>query len=299
MHYTSIVRIESSFFGTIKALELIKDEVIRKCCKSKILIKPNFVSAYTPLCATPVETVKGVLEFLTRYVKPSEIIIAETPALGTLREALENYGYMSLKEEYPVEFIDLLDYDYEYVDVYDRNGRLFKVRVSKLLMGKEYCVISPCRAKTHDTVVVTLSIKNMSVGAIHRDDRPKIHQEYYYTNLNIAKIATLVMPDIGVVDGVIGMEGNGPVGGTPKKWGVVFASTNPVHLDAIVAYCMGFNPVDIGYLYFLNRWGYGEIEPSKIPIIGEKPDNVKIKFKPHSTYHAQLSWKKYIGNFNY
>ncbi len=69
---------------------------------------------------------------------------------------------------------------------------------------------------------------------------------YSSINYNIALLTTKMMPDLGVVDGVVGMKGNGAVSGEPKKWGVVFASTNPVNLDAAVAYDMGFNPRDIG-----------------------------------------------------
>jgi len=121
-----------------------------------------------------------------------------------------------------------------------------------------------------------------------------MHQGYYYINLNIAKVAGKVLPDLGVIDGLVGMEGNGPVSGEPKKWGVFAASTNPVELDAIIAYAMGFNPKDIGYLYFLNRWGYGEIDPEKIRVVGVSIDEVKTCFKPHRTIDQQYSWKRHV-----
>ena len=119
-----------------------------------------------------------------------------------------------------------------------------------------------------------------------------VHRGWLEINQDIAMLATKLMPHLGVIDGVMGMEGNGPVSGTPKRWGVILASINPVSLDAATAYAMGFDPSDIGYLYFLNKWGYGEIDPRRIETIGEGLEEVRTSFKPHRDYQRQLSWKE-------
>ncbi|MCD6301144.1 MAG: DUF362 domain-containing protein [Staphylothermus sp.] len=293
----SIVRSNSHFEGTLEALRLIDEEIrIIVGGRRKFLIKPNFVSTTIYLSATPRETVDAILHYLYENHDVSEVLIAESPANARAEEGYRNYGYCELRKKYPdIEFGDLDDYEQVEFKLVDEHGEEFSVYVSKLLLDKSFVKISPCRAKTHDTVVVTLSIKNMVMGGIRRGFKPRMHRGLYTINYNIALLATKMMPDLGVVDGVIGMEGNGPVSGEPKKWGVVFASTNPVNLDAIVAYGMGFNPRDIGYLYFLAKWGYGIIDPDKIPIIGEKLKNIKTRFKPHSTYERQLRWKEMLG----
>ncbi|MCS7112771.1 MAG: DUF362 domain-containing protein [Candidatus Bathyarchaeota archaeon] len=152
------------------------------------------------------------------------------------------------------------------------------------------------RPKTHDTVVVTLSLKNMSVGSVKRGYRQLLHQGYWQINYNIARIAVYVMPHLAVVDGYEAMEGDGPVNGTPRGWGVYFASTNPVSLDSTVAYAMGFNAYDIGYLYILSLWGYGELDLNRIAFVGDPLSENVESFKPHRSFKDQLSWKKYMNN---
>jgi uncharacterized protein (DUF362 family) len=292
----AIVKNFNSLEGTGEVLSLIDDEIKTVVgSRRKFLIKPNFVSAYNYLAVTPVETVEAVLQYLYKRFDISEILIAETPTIGSMETAIRNFGYDKLKNRYAVEFVDLEDYDYERISLVDEHGHDYDVYVSKLLFDKSFVRISVCRAKTHDYVVVTLSIKNVVVGSIRKGMRYEIHRGYLSINYAIAKLATYLMPDLGVVDGVEGMEGNGPVSGIPKRWGAIFASTNPVNLDVVVTYAMGFDPKDVGYLYILSMWNYGEIDVNKIKVIGESIENVRTKFKPHSTYREQLSWKKYMN----
>jgi uncharacterized protein (DUF362 family) len=291
----AVVRSSNSFDGVLKALNLVEGDVrVVVGYRRRFLIKPNFVSAYNSLSATPVETVEALLEFIYSNFNVSEVIITETPAMGSFYNAIRNFGYDRLRQRYNVEFLDLSEFGYEVVTLRDEYGGIYKVQVSKALMDRGFVRISLCRAKTHDTVVVTLSIKNAVFGGIRKGDRASMHRGYLTINYNLAKIATMVMPDLGVVDGVVGMEGNGPVSGTAKSWGAVFASANLVNLDSLVAYAMGFNPEDIGYLYFLAKWGYGEIDVKRIRVVGDDVEHIKTRFKPHSLYHEQLSWKKHL-----
>jgi uncharacterized protein (DUF362 family) len=134
----------------------------------------------------------------------------------------------------------------------------------------------------------------MVVGSVKRGYRRLIHQGYWQINYNIARIAVKVMPHLAVVDGYEAMEENGPVHGNLRRWGVYFASTNPVSLDSAVAFAMGFNPSDIGYLYLLSTWNYGELNPNKMNIFGEDLNAVRTAFKPHRDFRNQVSWKKHM-----
>lgn len=289
----SVVKSFDEHGGVIRALELVREEILSHLGdKRKFLIKPNFVSTVNELAATPKACVDGILEFLHEHFNVSEVLIGESPALGSFRDAISNFGYLELRERYgDVEFVDLDDYGHEEIVLEDRRGE-FTVPVSKLVLSDEFVRISPCRPKTHDTVIVTLTIKNMVMGSIRKGYKSMVHRGWLEINYDIAMLATKLMPHLGVIDGVMGMEGNGPVSGTPKRWGVILASINPVSLDAATAYAMGFDPSDIGYLYFLNKWGYGEIDPRRIETIGEKLEEIRTSFKPHRDYQRQLSWKE-------
>lgn len=280
--------------GLARALGLIEDDILANLHgKPRILIKPNFVSAYSYLSATPVECVEEIVKLLLSLTNVKEIVLAETPTIGSFREAIERFGYKMLKDTYGVELCDLDGYGFDEVEVVDGMGRSFTIPVSKLVMDADFR-ISAVRPKTHDVVVVTLTIKNIVVGSIKSGSRHLIHQGYWQINYNIAKIATYVIPHLAVVDGFEAMEGDGPVKGRPRKWGVYFASTNPVSLDSIVAYAMGFDVYDVGYLYILSLWGYGEINPDRIGLIGDPLVEVATTFKPHRRFREQLRWRDHI-----
>ena len=86
-----------------KALKQIEDEVLASIGNKKILIKPNFVSTRHELCATHVEAVRGILDFLTPHYK-DQITIGESTAFGGgTREGYVNYGYVALEKEYNVK----------------------------------------------------------------------------------------------------------------------------------------------------------------------------------------------------
>ncbi len=254
-----------------------------------VVVKPNFVSTTRALAATPLDATRAVLEVITKYYR-GEVILAEGPALGDLHEALRNFGYLELKEHYNVEFVDLNKDDYEEFAVWGSSlEKNVKVRVARTILESDF-VISVTRPKTHDTVVVTLSIKNVVVGAILKGYKHLIHQGYPAINLTIAYLATRMMPALAVIDGLEGMEGEGPVRGDPIRLGVTVASYNPVCADAAITKLMGFNPRNVGYLYYLERWGWGSLNGFEVVGLGDW-ERKAIAFKPHSTYERQLNWK--------
>jgi uncharacterized protein (DUF362 family) len=237
-----------------------------------------------------VETIKAILHSLSEYYS-GEITIGEGPAIGSFDNAILRFGFESLKDEYNVVFKDLHKDEYTEITGVDRRLNPLKFCISKTLFESDF-LISVAKPKTHDCVIATLSMKNIAVGAlISKSEKEKIHQGTKAINLNIAKFMKHIMPDLGVVDGFYGMEGAGPVNGDPVRLGVSSASLNPVSLDAVMARVMGFNPLDIGYLHYLNDWGVGVADLDEIEVVGGQINEYCKKFKPHPTYHDQLKWK--------
>ncbi len=284
----SIVKSQDHAFGTLQALKLLEGQFPRHV--EKVLIKPNFVSALNRFSGTHVDCVAGILRYLEENVGPKEVMISESPAVGSFEQALRNYEYGKLKAEFPnVELVDLGSLEYRDVELTDDDGNTFSVPVASVALDRSVLKISPVPPKTHDTVVVTLSVKNLVMGSIMRGYRRSMHRGYLAINRNIAKLFTMMGPCCGVVDGIDGMEGDGPVFGVSKKWGYVFASCNCVALDRLVSSAMGFNPDDVGYLYFLRDIA-GEVS-----VVGEPPSSFATRFVPHTTYAEQLSWKEGLG----
>ena len=102
-------------------------------------------------------------------------------------------------------------------------------------------------------------------------------------NKNIAALLKLVTPQLGIIDGFVGMQGDGPVGGEPLEWNIAIAG-DPLECDVYCVHRMGFDPVNVGYL---RRVGAPSVE--KIKLVG---DEIPMKnFKPHRKFELQLMWE--------
>jgi uncharacterized protein (DUF362 family) len=109
-------------------------------------------------------------------------------------------------------------------------------------------------------------------------------------NRNLAALAERTKPHISVVDGWVGMHREGPRHGTPLPLGVAIAGTDAVAVDAVAAKVMGFDPFDIGYLYYADRAGLGTADLGRITIVGDPIARVRRRFVPHSNHPIQRLW---------
>ncbi|MEN8262906.1 MAG: DUF362 domain-containing protein [Nitrospirota bacterium] len=111
---------------------------------------------------------------------------------------------------------------------------------------------------------------------------------------NIAGFAKRTWPDLVVLDGFVCMEGDGPVDGTAVDMGVAIASVDPVKADGVGARLIGFEPEDVGYLYYLqNEERMGEYSLENL--VGDDVNRLKRKFRRHGTYDIQSQWKEPAG----
>ena len=275
-----------------RSLNLISHDIKKGLKPGKVIIKPNFVSTSLQLAASHVDQIRGILDCFREFYD-EKIIIAEaaSPFTGGTREGFEKFGYHQLAEEYNVELIDLNEGPFEKVPILDKRGETIHVRVSGLLLDRNNYLVSAAKLKTHDTVVVTLSIKNMVMGSIYAVDKVMVHQGYKYTNLNLAEMAELVWPDVAVIDGLTGMEGNGPEYGTPIDAGIAISGTDPLAADSAACKVMGVNINKVGYLYYCSKKGLGESDLEKIDVRGENLNECIRPFRLHSTVEEQYKWK--------
>lgn len=108
---------------------------------------------------------------------------------------------------------------------------------------------------------------------------------------NIVEFAKRTWPDLVVLDGFQCMEGDGPVDGTSVDMRVAIASTDPVKADGIGARLIGFEPEEIGYLYYLhNEEKMGSYSLDNM--LGDDLNILKRKFVRHGTYDIQCQWKE-------
>lgn len=274
---------------TRKSLDLIRDDIKRGLAARRPVIKPNFVSSTIQLASSHVDQMRGILDFFSSIYR-DKIIIAEAACYDT-QKAYENFGYMRLLDEYNVELIDLNKGPCETSSITVRNNKAIPLRISRLLKDKGNYIISAAKMKTHDAVVVTLSIKNMAVGCIMKNDKSAVHQGVRQINRIISELARRVWPDLAVIDGLEAMEGDGPTGGDPVHLGIEIASTDALAADLVACAIMDVNFHDVGYLHYCAEQGMGEADPDRIEILGERLNDCIRPFKLHRSVKEQYAWK--------
>lgn len=273
-----------------ESLKLLQSDIKRAIGGRTVLLKPNFVSTTIQKAASHVDQIRGILDFLSNFYQ-GKVVIAEGAAVGETFDGFENFGYFKLKEEYdfPIEFLDLNKDDFEEFSIFDSES----VKLSKTILDPSFFIISAAKLKTHDTVVATLSLKNLVMGIVLMPDKPRVHQGIKEINKTLCLLAKKRAPDLASIDGFYGMEGEGPSYGDMVECKVAIASLDFLAADRIGLEIMGIDSRDVGYLVYCQRDGLGEYKLNKIEIVGEKLESCQPerKFRLHSTIKEQLAWK--------
>ncbi len=287
------------------ALDLVRDDVTPKL-REQVMLKPNFLSSTNQLASTHVDAIRGVMDFLLTVPEPpKEIIIAEGANQAFSGEAFDNFGYKALLDEYaiPIRLVDLhQDGGWEETPVVLADRSEVPVRMPKTVLDCP-CTISVAVAKTHDVDVVTLALKNMIMGTLHLSDRIKMHgyhshadrelpREAQTLNINLIRLSRHLSPDIAVIDGTLGLQGNGPGGTDSIPLGIAVASADVFAADAVTTKAMGFEPLEIGLFHYANGMGYGVADLERIDVLGTPVDEVIKSFKPHETTPLQFQWQE-------
>lgn len=291
-----------------EGLQRFRSRIAAAIDNKRVVIKPNNVAIDNQLAASHAENLEGILEFL-KSINKTNVAIAESAANGPTLEGFSNYGYDRLAAQYGARQIDLDHEGFEIVHCFDETDfRPHPCRMSKVLLDPNNFIISAAKFKTHDRVVATLSLKNIIVGAPIKDagfrwgpgsragarnDKPVTHGNGFRgINYNLYALAPRLHPHLSVIDGYDGMEGEGPVGGTPVKHGVCVVSQDWLAADRIALELMGIDFADVGYLNYCAQTGMGEADLKNIEILGPTiRDHVKT-YKLAANINDQLIWKR-------
>lgn len=284
-----------------KALEPFKNEIAAAIGSKRVILKPNNVVINRPLCATHADNLEGILEFL-KSIGKTNVVIAESPASGSALDGFANYGYNKFVGRYGVKLLNLDTQGYEVAYCIDQKDfQPHPCRVSKVILDPNNFIISAAKLKTHELVGVTLSLKNIVVGSGIKDssfwseksDKPLIHGGGPHgINYNLFTLSAKLHPDLAVIDGYEGMEGSGPINGTPVEQRVCVASMDWLAADRVGAALMGVDISKIGYLTYCTRAGdRGEGDLSKIEIVGPAIKDVAKSYKMPGTWEQITSWQ--------
>jgi len=285
------------------ALKSIDKELQAKMkAKKYVVIKPNFVNTTNQLAASHADSMRGILDYLSENFK-GPVVIAESSA-GDTKDGYDNFKYTQLTSEYRKQQLKLIDLNdeakFERVALLDSDLHIVPCRIAARLVDPEAFVISACMLKTHNTVIASLSIKNMVLGApLHQatgesarwNDKRKFHVGLRQTHYNMMVTAQRLNWGASLIDGYEGMEGNGPNSGTPVASRIALASVDYVAADRVAAETMGIDPEWLGYVKYCGDLGLGQFDGSKIDVIGAKVADVKKAYRMHPDIERELKWR--------
>lgn len=270
--------------------------------KKYALIKPNFVNTENQLAASHADAMRGILDYLAESFK-GPVKIAESSA-GDTQHGYDNFKYRALTSEYHKQQLELIDLNqearFERIALLDQDLHIVPCRIAARLVDPEAFVISSAMLKSHNTVIASLGIKNMALGApLHQapgetqrwNEKRKYHVGLRQTHYNMMVTAQRLNWGASLIDGFEGMEGNGPNSGTPVASRIALASTDYVSADRIAAETMGINPDWLGYVKYCGYLGLGQWESAKIDVIGAKVADVQKPYRMHPDIERELLWQ--------
>jgi uncharacterized protein (DUF362 family) len=246
----------------------------------RVVIKPNMVDVSAD---RPIHTDPRLLEALILHLGDlgvREISLAEGTSHNRDSEWLfRRSGYEALAKRRGVRLVDLNYDDLTAVRSVNPGSTLLKNMSLPRTITSAEIIISVPKMKTHKLAGITLSMKNMFgilPGIVYGWPKNTLH--WNGIPLSICEINGTLKVHYSIVDGVVGMEGHGPIMGTPRKAGVLVMGDNTLAVDATAARVMGVDPARVDYLALAHKIRLGSLRKEDIEVTGERIERVRTDF---------------------
>jgi len=243
-----------------------------------VLLKPNLVGLDPQGVMNTHPAVIAATRESFLKMGAARVLIGDGPAMDRDTQAiLESVRLKEYTGKLRKDFCDLNIDDVEPVKLETRASRLKELFLPKTVLGADLFVSMP-KLKTHHWAGVTLGMKNLFgivPGSCYGWPKNVLH--WAGIGNSILDITAVARPDFVIVDGILGMEGNGPIQGSAKPAGVLLFGDDPVAADATACRVMGLRPEKVDYLAKAGTM-LGHIEPTKIQQIGESVESVRTSF---------------------
>jgi uncharacterized protein (DUF362 family)/Pyruvate/2-oxoacid:ferredoxin oxidoreductase delta subunit len=242
----------------------------------RVLIKPNMLIGESAERA--VNTHPVVVESMARLVLEAggTPLIGDSPMSGTASSVSKKTGYDKIADKLKIKIVDFT----HPVRREFKEGKIFKsFEVEKTILECDR-IINLAKLKTHTQMYVTLCVKNM-FGSIVGRDKLKWHYvagtSYDIFAKMLLEIYSFTKPVLNIIDGIIGMEGYGPLTGTPREVGVLIFGSDGLSVDRVACEIVGANPQKVPIFKANEELGIGVSRLEDIKIIGD--DILKFKLK--------------------
>ncbi|MGB9856986.1 MAG: DUF362 domain-containing protein [Dictyoglomaceae bacterium] len=244
--------------------------------KKKVLIKPNLLMAIEPERA--VTTHPLLIEVIVEIVKEKkaeEVYIGDTPGntLSNIENLYLKTGMKDVAEKTGAKLVNFLKEGI--VNIPNNGGIISSFPVSKIIEKIDYIINVP-KLKTHSFTLMTCAIKNI-FGLIPGFNKSRMHaiapKPKDFSRL-LVELFEKIKPNLNIVDAIIGMEGEGPSAGVPRRFGKIIVGYDAVAVDTIASLILGYKPVEIYTTVIAYKKGLGEMDLSKIEILGAKIEDL-------------------------
>ncbi len=282
-------KIKNIFASHFEALGITRDFFAGK----KVAIKPNLVMKKAPEAAATTNpvTLDALLSLLSDMgVTP---IIAESPGGIYSRARLESIYRVCGIEAVAKKYGDILNFDVSSKRVSFADGKVCHEFEMITPLYEADIIIDLCKLKSHSLTKMSAAVKNF-FGSVPGIVKFEMHSAYPENErfcgmiCDLCKMICEQKSVIAVTDAIIGMEGNGPTGGEPRKIGALLTSLSPFASDIVSEKLLGFEGTVPMVNEFVSR---GYIAREDIDIIGDDIDSLVMSdFKePDSTQSAGVN----------
>ena len=246
----------------------------------RIVLKPNLVE-FDPkgvINTHPAVIEAAIASF--RSLGAREVVVAEGPGHRRDNEyLLTASGIYDVINEHRVHYVDLNTDDVRRTKLRSSFTNLSELYLPETLFNADLLVSMP-KLKTHHWAGVTLSLKNMFgvvPGSVYGWPKNALHWAGIHRSI-VDINSSLPIPQFAIVDGIVGMEGNGPLQGQAKQSGVLILGDDLVAVDATAARLMKIEPRKIEYLEIADRF-LGNISYERIELVGEQLERFQQDYR--------------------
>jgi uncharacterized protein (DUF362 family) len=238
----------------------------------RVLLKPNLLTGKRPEkeCITRPEIVACVAKLVKEAGgKP---FMGDSPAFGSARGVAQANGYLPILEALDIPIVEF--HGQRYTTDSDTFNHL---RLSKEAMNADVVINLP-KVKSHIQLTLTLGVKNL-FGCVPGKMKAWWHAEAGKDANRFGEMlvetARVINPNLTIIDGIIGHEGNGPSGGEPRQLGLLGASTDVFALDRALVEILGVSPQQVPTLAASQRLGVcPNLEGVEFPVLS--PADLKV-----------------------
>ena len=240
----------------------------------RVLLKPNLVAPSKPELA--VTTHPAIVRAAIRLVKEAGGIcfVGDGPGVGGTVNAARGSGLCVVAAE---EGAEVLEFAETAVFENDGNRLLKRLELARQLKDMDVLITLP-KLKTHCQMAFTGALKNQ-YGLIPGAAKGKFHFRFQ----NRDRMADLMVdinrtakPALAIMDAVVGMEGPGPSGGTPRKIGAIIAGTDLTAVDTVAFTLIGLRLEEVPVSMAAKRGGYGTADLEDIEVVGAQISDLAV-----------------------